>query len=241
MDTTGKASNLEPEGRNPEVAGDSRPELSVSLNRQRAQSTLRMDVPGFETMRLVSPTRNDVVEKSEQPSSSTLLPLLSPPNCGSLRSDMIARFASSKKPNPLLDTLSPVGQKALKEVMEEFEFQAGEELELDSSEIAGLYFIQEGSVEIEHVFPERTPHQCDSRGSGEFFGEQVVLDGSRRMILRIFENTKGIWIPENRFALLIEAEPAFLLNLTRLVIRHQSEYDDRLIDKLYEANRTSEQ
>ncbi len=82
MDTTGKGSNLDPERRNPEVAGDSRPELSVSLDRQRAQSTLRMEVPGFETMRLVSPTRNDIVEKSERPSSGTLLPLLSPPDYG---------------------------------------------------------------------------------------------------------------------------------------------------------------
>jgi signal transduction histidine kinase len=235
MDSLGPNSDGRPGDQHTDLTGGTNTDPSVTLHERREQSTLRMEIPGFQTMRLVSPVNRSLVERPESPAHGTLLPLIRKSNYDHLRSALSSRCSMKKTPNPMLDTLSKQGREAFDRIKTEFSFKVGESLELDNADRAGLYFIDRGRVEIEHTFPERLPHQRDQRKAGEFFGEYVVLDGVRRITVHVKEDTTGVWIPANRFGSLVEIEPSFLLNLTRIVLRNQSEHDNKLITELSET------
>lgn len=145
-----------------------------------------------------------------------------------------------KRPNPLLETLSARGRKAFYRVKADFAFAVGTTLELDALDRAGMYFIDKGKVEVEHTYPERDPRQITTRVAGQYFGEYSVLDGTRKMTVRVLEDTSGVWIPANRFGSLAEAEPSFVLNLTRMVLQQQAEYDEKQIAEMRKAREESE-
>jgi len=216
----------------PDITGGTHTDRSVTLLDRRDQSTVRIEVPGFQTMRLVSPVGHSIVQRPERPARTTLLPLIRRPNYDELRKSIASRFSMEKVPSPLLDTLSADGRKVFDKAKSDFSFQSGDSFELHTPDRSGLYFIEKGQVEVEHTYPERSPLQRDTRTAGQFFGEYVVLDGMRRSTVHVKEDTQGVWIPTNRFGLLAEAEPSFLLNLTRIVLRDQTEQDSSLISEL---------
>ena len=107
----------------------------------------------------------------------------------------------------------------------------------------GLYFIDNGYVEVHHssLEAENMPELRMTRGPGDYFGEQSLIDRRRRHVtVTALEKVKGHFMPEDSFNRFIEREPKFLINLTRDMLLRSSQHDSELIRDLIRTKQAAE-
>ncbi len=124
-----------------------------------------------------------------------------------------------------------------------FNAQAGELVYRDGESPAGIYFIDEGYVEVHHssLESERMPELRLVRGPGDYFGELSLVDRRRRhLTATAIEKVKGHILPEDAFKRFIEREPRFLINLTRDMLQRSSQHDAELIRDLIRTKQAAE-
>jgi signal transduction histidine kinase/CRP-like cAMP-binding protein len=145
--------------------------------------------------------------------------------------------------NSLFRNIAPIRFVELESMIKPFWGKAGEELYRDGESEVGLYFIEEGVVEIHHSSLEREtiPELRAIRGPGEYFGEMAMIDRRRRhIVVKICEEVRGHYLPGRSFETFIEKEPHLLINLTRDVLQRNTEHDSELIRELIRTKTSAE-
>ncbi|MFH0882082.1 MAG: ATP-binding protein [bacterium] len=124
-----------------------------------------------------------------------------------------------------------------------FHALAGDLVYRDGESPQGIYFIDEGYVEVHHssLESERMPELRLVRGPGDYFGELSLIDRRRRhLTATAIEKVKGHFLPQDAFERFIEREPIFLINLTRDMLQRSSQHDAELIRDLIRTKQAAE-
>ncbi len=111
--------------------------------------------------------------------------------------------------NSLFRNIKPIRFVELESMLKPLYGKAGEELYRDGESEVGLYFIEEGVVEIHHssLDSEAIPELRAVRGPGEYFGEMAMIDRRRRhIVVKIIEDVRGHYLPGRSFETFIEKE-----------------------------------
>lgn len=124
-----------------------------------------------------------------------------------------------------------------------FHCNPGELVYRDGESPQGLYFIDNGYVEVHHssLEAEEMPELRLVRGPGDYFGELSLIDRRRRHItVTALEKVKGHIMPVDSFERFIERQPVFLINLTRDMLLRSTQHDAELIRELIRAKQSAE-
>lgn len=114
---------------------------------------------------------------------------------------------------PLFSECSEETLRKILEIATEFEAARGHVLVERNQPGAGLFVLEEGSVEVQ------LPHRKIPLGAGEFVGELSLLDESHLHTARVCATSpvKALAIARDDFLALLEADPHISLSMLRVV------------------------
>ena len=148
-----------------------------------------------------------------------------------------------KIPQKLVRDLSEDGVRELYSLLVPYSYDTNTDIDLKHATPTGLFFIESGEVEVQHSSQadEKIPALREIRGPGNYFGEFVLIDRRWRDVsVTVRKDVQGLMLPVNVFELFFKRNPSFLLNLTRDVMRRQSEHDSSLIRELARTKTAAE-
>jgi CRP-like cAMP-binding protein len=116
---------------------------------------------------------------------------------------------------PLFAELSDGALDRILECAADFDAAPGHVLVESSQPGAGLFVIEDGTVEVE------LPHRSVELGPGEFFGELALLDQAATHVARVQAVTqvRCLAIRRDDFDRLLEAEPRFAISMLKGLAR----------------------
>jgi CRP-like cAMP-binding protein len=120
---------------------------------------------------------------------------------------------------PLFAQLEPEALQHLAETAKDVDVPAGQPLTQPGSPGSGMFFICDGTVEVE------ARESVRQLGPGDFFGELALLvdDGARVARVRATTPVRCVSIPRDDFIALVETEPSFALHMLRELARRLAE------------------
>jgi CRP-like cAMP-binding protein len=116
---------------------------------------------------------------------------------------------------PLFAELSDGALERILECAADFDAAPGHVLVESNQPGAGLFVIEDGTVEVE------LPHRSVALGPGEFFGELALLDQAATHVARVQAVTqvRCLAIRRDDFDRLLEAEPRFAISMLKGLAR----------------------
>jgi CRP-like cAMP-binding protein len=114
---------------------------------------------------------------------------------------------------PLFSECSEETLRKILEIATEFEAARGHVLVERNQPGAGLFVLEEGSIEVQ------LPHRKIPLGEGEFVGELSLLDESHLHTARVCATSpvKALAIARDDFLALLQADPHISLSMLRVV------------------------
>jgi CRP-like cAMP-binding protein len=114
---------------------------------------------------------------------------------------------------PLFSECSEETLRKILEIATEFEAARGHVLVERNQPGAGLFVLEEGSIEVQ------LPHRRIPLGAGEFVGELSLLDESHLHTARVcaISPVKALAIARDDFLALLQADPHISLSMLRVV------------------------
>jgi CRP-like cAMP-binding protein len=111
-----------------------------------------------------------------------------------------------------------LSDRALEQILEcaaDFDAAAGHVLVESNQPGAGLFVVEDGTVEVE------LPSRKIRLGPGEFFGELALLDEAATHVARVQALTpvRCLALRRNDFDRLLEAEPRFAISMLKVLAR----------------------
>jgi signal transduction histidine kinase len=127
---------------------------------------------------------------------------------------------------------------ALREVVDERRFAAGEEIFKEGDEGEGVYVVGDGLVEISGLVGQKLRCTFAQFGPGDFFGEMAVLDEKPRSAtaLAVTEVTL-LFIPRDAMLELLRRSPALSLGLLREVSERLRRFDTQYTHEFLQNER----
>jgi CRP-like cAMP-binding protein len=116
---------------------------------------------------------------------------------------------------PLFAELSDDALERILECAADFDAAPGHVLVESNQPGAGLFVIEDGTVEVE------LPHRRVQLGPGEFFGELALLDQAAMHVARVhaLSRVRCLAIRRDDFERLLEAEPRFAISMLKILAR----------------------
>jgi signal transduction histidine kinase len=136
----------------------------------------------------------------------------------------------------LFRNLAPGELQALRLITQERQFAAGAEIFRAGAPGDGVYFVQDGLVEISGLVGGDTGRVFSQLGPGEIFGEMAVIEQlPRSAIATALVETRVYFIPRGEMLRLIERSPALAFGLLQQISHRLREFNQRHLRELVQA------
>lgn len=137
---------------------------------------------------------------------------------------------------PLLRQLSQAELQALRLMMQERRFAAGQEIFREGAPGDGIYFVADGLVEISSVAGTR--RLFSQFGPGEVFGEMAVIESQpRSATASAAKETTVFFIARPEMLAFIERSPALAFALLQQISHRLREFNQRHLQEVLESER----
>jgi CRP-like cAMP-binding protein len=125
---------------------------------------------------------------------------------------------------PLFRDLNKRALDRIEKVVRERNFKAGETIVSQGDEGVGFFLITDGQVKV-----VRDGNDLATLGSGDFFGEQALLDNYRRSAtVTAVVPTKTLAIMRSDFIAEVRANPDIAVEILAVMSRRLREVEDKL-------------
>ena len=125
---------------------------------------------------------------------------------------------------PLFRDLNKRALDRIEKVVRERNFKAGETIVTQGDEGVGFFLITDGQVKV-----VRDGNDLATLGSGDFFGEQALLDNYRRSAtVTAAAPTKTLAIMRSDFIAEVRANPDIAVEILAVMSRRLREVEDKL-------------
>ena len=125
---------------------------------------------------------------------------------------------------PLFRDLNKRALDRIEKVVRERNFKAGETIVSQGDEGVGFFLITDGQVKV-----VRDGNDLATLGSGDFFGEQALLDNYRRSAtVTAVAPTKTLAIMRSDFIAEVRANPDIAVEILAVMSRRLREVEDKL-------------
>ncbi|MEI8288996.1 MAG: ATP-binding protein [Verrucomicrobiota bacterium] len=137
---------------------------------------------------------------------------------------------------PLFRHLNRAELQALRIIIQERRFAAGQEIFREGASGDGVYFVKSGLVEISAGSGSR--RVLSQLGPGEFFGEMAVIELlPRSATASASQETEVYFLPRGEMLSFIQGSPALAFGLLQQVSRRLREFDQLHLREIIEAER----
>ena len=134
--------------------------------------------------------------------------------------------------------LNPVEQEALRKIAVKRSFSSGTEIFKEGDAGDGIYFVDEGTVEIYAAVGQMGRRVFAKLGPGEMFGEMAVVELKPRSATAVATvKTQVYFLPRNELLHMLENSPALSIQLLREISRRLRDFNRRYIDETLQAER----
>lgn len=139
---------------------------------------------------------------------------------------------------PLFQCLTAEEFQALQQIVSERRYHIGQDIFHEGSPGDGVYFVNEGLVEISSGAGNR--RIFSQLGPGEIFGEMAVIDNQPRSATATATKETGVYfIPRSEMLEFIGRSPKLTVALLQLISRRLREFNQRHLREILEAERLS--
>jgi signal transduction histidine kinase len=140
----------------------------------------------------------------------------------------------------LLSRLPAAELKALREAAQQRSFEAGREIFKEGDPGDGVYFVQEGRVEISVSVGPNKRQVFSQIEPGDAFGEMAVIEGEPRSACAIARaKTSVLFVPRTEMLALLERSPSLALALLREISQRLRVFDRQYLREILQAERLS--
>ena len=138
----------------------------------------------------------------------------------------------------LFRTLCPEELSALRQIVVEREYAAGQEIFREGDRGDGVYLVKEGLVEITGQLNPDTRRVFTEIAPGEMFGEMAVIEHRPRSASATAAKTTTVYfIPRGEMLSLIERSPGLSLSLLQEISHRLREFNRLLLNEVVQAER----
>jgi signal transduction histidine kinase len=136
--------------------------------------------------------------------------------------------------------LSAAELTALRQLAQEKNFSAGQQIFKEGDAGDGVYIIKDGQVEISVMVNPTVRRVFAQLNPGEMFGEMAVLELKPRSATAIAsKDTVAYFIPRGELLGLVERSPVLSLELLREISQRLRDFNRRYVEEMLQAERLS--
>ncbi len=138
----------------------------------------------------------------------------------------------------LFGQLSPPELAALRSIVREQSFTAGQEIFKEGDKGDGVYVVKEGLVEISGLVDEKVRRVFSQVGPGDVFGEMAVIEAKPRSACAVAKVASTVYcIPRGEMLTLVERSPALALALLREISSRLREFNRHYLREVVQTER----
>jgi len=140
--------------------------------------------------------------------------------------------------NKLFGQLSPSELTALRHIVREQAYAAGQEIFKEGDNGNGVYVVRDGLVEISGLVDQKVRLVYSQVGPGDIFGEMAVIDDKPRSACAVAKADATVYfIPRADMLTLVEHSPALALALLREISRRLREFNQHYLREVVQTER----
>jgi signal transduction histidine kinase len=142
------------------------------------------------------------------------------------------------KASKVFGQLAAAELKTLEKIAAERKFEKGEEIFKEGDAGDGLYFLQDGLVEISGLVGENAGHVFSKIEPGDIFGEMAVIEDKPRSATAVSRQASTVYFFERGQMLdLVNRSPAFSLILLREISSRLREFNRQYLREVLQSER----
>jgi signal transduction histidine kinase len=138
----------------------------------------------------------------------------------------------------LFRNLRPEELRALRQVTQERQFDAGQEIFREGDRGDGVYVVKEGLVEISGLVNQETRRVLSQIGPGGLFGEMAIIElRPRSASASAAKGTTAYFIPRGELLSLIERSPGLAMSVLQVISHRLREFNQHFLREVVQSER----